>query len=76
MHYSIFIQDSLSNGTFEWINPCKFKDPYVTSRTVLFKPNQVIFINVDTTNVVTNSTFIRFNPVATYLPCVEFANSL
>ena len=55
MHYSILIQDSLSNGTFEWINPCKFKDPYVTSRTVLFKPNQVIFINVDMFNVVTNT---------------------
>ena len=31
---------------------------------------------MDTINMVTNSTFIRFNPVTTYLPCVEFANNL
>ena len=53
-----------------------FKDPYITSMTVLFKPNQVKFNNMDTINVVGNFSFIRFNPVSTYLPCVEFANSL
>ena len=72
----MLIQGSSSNNTFERINPCKFKDPYVTSMTVLFKPNQVMFNNVDMFNVVTNFTFIRFNPVSTNLPCDEFANNL
>ena len=31
-------------------------NPYITSMTVLFRPNQVMFNNVDTTNVVTNSS--------------------
>ena len=31
---------------------------------------------MDTINVVTNFSFIRFNLVSTYLPLVEFANSL
>ena len=55
MHYSMFIQGSPSNGTFEWINPYKFRNPFITSITVLFRPNQVMFNNVDTINVVTNS---------------------
>ena len=37
------------------INPYKYRNPYITSITVLFRPNQVMFNNVDTTNVVTNS---------------------
>ena len=55
MHYSMFIQGSLSNGTFEWIYPYKYRNPYITSITVLFRSNQVMFNNVDTTNIVTNS---------------------
>ncbi|CBK20385.2 uncharacterized protein [Blastocystis hominis] len=68
MHYSMLIQGSPSNGAFEWINPSMFKDPYITSMTVLFKPNQVKFNNMDTINVVTNFSFIRFNLVSTNLP--------
>ena len=76
MHYSMLIKGSSSNGSFDSINPSMFKDPYITSMTVLFKSNQVKFNNMDTINVVTNFTFIRFNLVSTYLPLVEFANSL
>lgn len=55
MHYSILIQDSPINGSFDSINPYKFRNPFITSMTVLFKPNQVMFNNVDSTNVVTNT---------------------
>ena len=55
MHYSMLIQGSPSNGTFGWINPCKFRNPFITSMTVLFRPIKVMFNNVDTTNIVTNS---------------------
>ena len=55
MHYSILIQGSPSNGMFEWINPYKYRNPYITSMNILFRPNQVMFNNVDTTNIVTNS---------------------
>ena len=55
MHYSILIQNSPINGTFDWINPYKFRNPFITSMTVLFKPNQVMFNNVDSTNVETNT---------------------
>ena len=57
MHYSKLIQGSPSNGTFTWINPYKYKNPYITSMTVLFRPKefQAVFNNVDTTNVITNS---------------------
>ena len=55
MHYSILIQDSPINGSFDWINPYKFRNPFITFMTVLFKPNQVMFNNVDSTNVVTNT---------------------
>ena len=54
MHYSMLIQGSPSNGSFTWINPYKYKNPY-TSMTVLFHPNGSMFNNVDTTNVITNS---------------------
>ena len=55
MHYSILIQGSPSNGSFTWINPYKCKNPYITSMTVLFRTNQVMFNSLDSTNVVTNS---------------------
>ena len=55
MHYSILIQDSPINGTFDSINLYKFRNPFITSMTVLFKPNQVMFNNVDSTNVETNT---------------------
>ena len=55
MHYSILIQGSPSNDTFEWINPYKYRNPYITSMNIMFRPNQVMFNNVDTTNIVTNS---------------------
>ena len=68
MHYSMLIQGSPSNGSFDSINPSMFKD--------LHKPNQVMFNNVDTINVVTNFTFIRFNLVSTNLQYVNYANNL
>ena len=37
-----------------WISPYKFRDPTITSITDLFRSNQVMFNNVNTTNVVTN----------------------
>ena len=55
MHYSMLIQGSPNNGMFQWINPYKYRNPYITSMTVLFRSNQVMFNNVDTTNIVTNS---------------------
>ena len=55
MHLSMLIQGLLTNGTFERINPYKYRNQTITSITVLFRPNQVIFNNVDFTNVVTNS---------------------
>ena len=51
----MLIQGSPSNGTFEWINPYKYRNPTITSITVLFTPNQVMFNNVDSTNVAMNS---------------------
>ena len=55
MHYSTLIQDSPTNDTFEWINPYKYRNPYITSMNILFRPNQVMFNNVNTINIVTNS---------------------
>ena len=57
MHYSIIVQGSPTNGTFQWINPYKFKNPFITSMSVLFKPTQgaAMFNNVDQVNVVTNT---------------------
>ena len=50
--YSKLIQGLPTNGTFEWINWYKCCNPCITSITVLFRPNQVMFNNVDsTTNV-------------------------
>ena len=50
----MLIQGSPTNGTFERINPYKYQNPTITSITVLFRSNQVIFNNVDFTNVVAN----------------------
>ena len=57
MHYSMLIQGSPTNGSFTWINPYKYKNPTITSMTVLFRPKeaQTMFNNVDTTNVIANS---------------------
>ena len=57
MHYSMLIQGSSTNGSFTWINPYKYKNPTITSMTVLFRPKEAkaMFNNVDTTNVITNS---------------------
>ena len=51
----MLIQGSPSNGTFTWINPYKYRNLYIISMTVLFRPNGSMFNNVDTTNVITNS---------------------
>ena len=55
MHYSILIQGSPTNGSFEGINPYKNRNPNIISMNVLFKFNQVMYNNVDTTNMVTNT---------------------
>ena len=55
IHYSILIQSSPTNGMFKCINPYKYRNPTIPSMTVLFRPIQVIFNNVDMINVVTNS---------------------
>ena len=57
MHCSIIVQNSNNNGTFQWINPYKFKNPFITSMSILFKPiqGQAMFNNVDQVNVVTNT---------------------
>ena len=51
----MLIQGLLTNGTFERIDPCKYRNPTITSITVLFTPNYSIINNVDFTNVITNS---------------------
>ena len=51
----MLIQGSPGNGTFSWANPYNFRNPYITSMNILFRPNLVMFNNVDTTNVVTNT---------------------
>ena len=55
MHYSILIHSSPTNGTFEWINPYKYRNPTIASITALFTPNQIMFNNVNTANVITNT---------------------
>ena len=57
MHYSLIIESSPINGTFQWINHYKFKNPFITSMSLLFKPTQgaAMFNNVDQVNVVTNT---------------------
>ena len=75
MHYSIIVQGSPNNGTFQWINPYKFKNPFITSMSVLFKPTQgqAMFNNVDSMNVVTNtngeSLTIDPDSIECYISC-------
>ena len=51
----MLIQDSSTNGTFEWINLYEYCNPFITSMTFQFRPNQVMFNNMDTTNLVTST---------------------
>ena len=51
----MLIQSSPTNGAFTWINPYKYRNSTITSITILFTPNQIMFNNVDTTNVVMNT---------------------
>ena len=51
----MLIQGLLTNGTFERIDPYKYRNYTITSITVLFTPNQVMFTIVDFTYVVANS---------------------
>ena len=51
----MLIQFSPTNGMFESINPYKYRNPDITSLTVLFWPVEVIFNNENSTNVVTNT---------------------
>ena len=57
MHYSMLLQGSYTNGSFTWINPTKYRNPTISSMTVLFRPKEAkaMFNNVDTTNVIANS---------------------
>ena len=57
MHYSIIVQGKPTNDTFQWFNPYRSRNPFITSINVLFKPIQgeAMFNNVDRTNVVTNT---------------------
>ena len=51
MHYSIIVRGESTNGTFEWMNSYKFRNPFITSMNVLFKPNQCEAIfNIVVTN--------------------------
>ena len=54
-HYSMLIQGLLTNGTFEWTKPYKYRNPTITSITVLFRPSQVMLNNVNSINVLTNT---------------------
>ena len=51
----MLIQGSPRNGSYCWVILYKYLNPYITSMTILFRPNQVMFNNVDSANVVTNS---------------------
>ena len=55
MHYSMLIQGSPGNGSFIWTHPFIYRNSYITSMSVLFRPNPLMFNNVDTTSVVTNT---------------------
>ena len=55
MHSSMLLHVSPTTVTFKWINPYKYRNPTITSMTVLFHPNGSMFDNVDSTNVVTNT---------------------
>ena len=51
----MLIKGTRLNGSFSWVNLYKYKNSYITSMTVLVRSNPVMFNNVDSTNVVTNS---------------------
>ena len=55
MHYSLLIQGLTTNGTLEWINLYKYRNSTITSFTVLFRLNQVMFNYVNTINVDKNT---------------------
>lgn len=55
IHYFFLIQGLPGNGLLKWINPYKYRNPTITSITVLFRLNQVMFNNVDSTNVIRNT---------------------
>ena len=57
MHYSMLIRGSPTNGSFTWMNLYKYRNPTISSMTVLFRPKEAkaMFNNVDTTNVIANS---------------------
>lgn len=55
VHYFILIQGLPGNGSFKWINPYKYRNPIISSITVLFRPNQVMVNSVDSTNVIKNT---------------------
>ena len=51
----MLIQGSPTNGTVEWINPYNYRNLDITSINVLLRSNPLMFNNVDSTNVVTNT---------------------
>ena len=55
MCHSMLIQGYPTYGVFESINPYKYQNSTITSMTVLFWSVEVIFNNVNSTNVVTNT---------------------
>ena len=55
MPYMRDIQGSPTNGTFTWINPHKYRNPTITSITILFFLYLLKFNNVNSTSVVTNT---------------------
>lgn len=52
IRYSIVIQGSPNNGAFQWINHYRFRNPFITSMTALFKTtqNEAVFYNIDEMN--------------------------
>ena len=40
MRYSTLIQGLSTNGTFEWINPYKYRNTYITSIAFVFRQNK------------------------------------
>ena len=53
MCHSMLIQGYPTYGMLELINQYKCRNPFITSMTVLFLPVEVMFNNVDSTDVVT-----------------------
>ena len=76
MYYSILIQGLPSNDTFSWINPFKYRNPNITSMTVLFRPQKNMFSNVDLTNVITNSNDEELTTPHGYYTFPEFIKAV